>query len=99
MGSIEIKLDGLNERAPLAIWKAWLPYILVAGLLVLSRVSPDLKAFLTGLAWKTGDILGEKGITESVAPLYLPSGDLGFCGIADVLYPQHAYLGTESRHR
>lgn len=78
MGSIEIKLDGLNERAPLAIWKAWLPYILVAGLLVLSRVSPDLKAFLTGLAWKTGDILGEKGIAESVAPLYLPGGILVF---------------------
>ena len=75
MGSIEIKLDQLTAKAPMSVSLAWLPYLLLAGLLVLSRVSPDLKAFLSHnlvLGWK--NILGETGLSGSIQFLYLPGG-------------------------
>lgn len=75
MGSIEIKLDSLTEKKPMAIGLAWTPYILLAALLVLSRVSPTVKSFFTDnlvLGWK--DILGETGVSGSIQFLYLPGG-------------------------
>lgn len=75
MGSIEIKLDSLTAKAPVSIGMAWLPYVLLAALLVLSRVSTEVKAFLNStlvLPWV--DILGEKGISGKIEFLYLPGG-------------------------
>lgn len=60
----------LPKRIPL--WQAWLPYVAVALLLVLTRVSElPIKAFLQGLNWQWQGILGSE-LTVSVAPLYLP---------------------------
>lgn len=75
MGSIEIKLDSLTAKAPVSIGMAWLPYVLLAALLVLSRVSTEVKTFLSNtlvLPWV--DILGEKGISGKIEFLYLPGG-------------------------
>lgn len=75
MGDIEIRLDRLVARAPMSITLAWLPYVLLAGLLVLSRVSSDVKAFLGDtlvLGWD--DIMGEAGVSGSIQFLYLPGG-------------------------
>lgn len=75
MGSIEIKLDSLTAKAPVSIGRAWLPYVLLAALLVLSRVSTEVKTFLSNtlvLPWV--DILGEKGISGKIEFLYLPGG-------------------------
>ena len=75
MGSIEIKLDSLTAKKPMAIGLAWTPYILLAAILVLSRVSPTVKSFFTDnlvLGWK--DILGEAGVSGSIQFLYLPGG-------------------------
>lgn len=75
MGSIEIKLDNLAAKAPMSVGLAWLPYILLTGLLVLSRVNADVKAFFTKnlvLGWT--NILGEKGLSGSIEFLYLPGG-------------------------
>jgi lactate permease len=75
MGSIEIKLDSLTAKKPMHIGLAWTPYILLAAILVLSRVSPTVKSFFTDnlvLGWK--DILGEAGISGSIQFLYLPGG-------------------------
>lgn len=75
MGNIEIKLDRLTTRAPMSITMAWLPYVLLAGLLVVSRVNADVKAFFGStlvLAWK--NLLGETGISGSIEFLYLPGG-------------------------
>lgn len=75
MGSIEIKLDSLTAKAPVSIGMAWLPYVLLAALLVLSRVSTEVKAFLnTTLVLPWVDILGEKGISGKIEFLYLPGG-------------------------
>jgi len=75
MGSIEIKLDQLTAKAPMSVGLAWLPYLLLAGLLVLSRVHPGVKSFFSNnlvLGWS--NILGEKGLSGSIQFLYLPGG-------------------------
>ena len=75
MGSIQIKLDDLTAKAPMSVGLAWLPYLLLAGLLVLSRVNADVKGFFSKnlvLGWK--DILGETGLSGSIEFLYLPGG-------------------------
>ena len=75
MGNIQIKLDDLTSKAPISVGMAWFPYVLLAGLLVLSRVNADVKAFFLNnlvLGWK--DILGEKGLSGSIEFLYLPGG-------------------------
>ena len=77
LGSIEIKLDSLTAKAPVSIGMAWLPYVLLASLLVLSRVSTEVKGFLNStlvLPWV--DILGEKGISGKIEFLYLPGGTM-----------------------
>ncbi|MEB0135339.1 L-lactate permease [Actimicrobium sp. CCC2.4] len=75
MGSIEMKIDRLSSAMPMSIGLAWFPYVLLAGLLVLSRVNGDVKAFFTtylSLGWS--NILGETGISGSIELLYLPGG-------------------------
>jgi lactate permease len=77
MGSIEMKLDEIGSRK-IPTFVAWLPYLLLAGILVLSRTVPDFKAALTSVAWSTKNILGETGISGGFQPLYLPGGILVF---------------------
>lgn len=67
-----------SQTAPVVVlksiplWQAWLPYVGVAVLLVLTRVSElPIKAWLQGLNWQWQGILGTE-LTVSVAPLYLP---------------------------
>ncbi|WP_348646635.1 L-lactate permease [Halobacillus sp. Cin3] len=54
------------------LYKAWVPYIVVAVLLVLTRVNVlPLKSWLTSVSVTWNDILGT-GITTSFQPFYLP---------------------------
>ncbi len=56
----------------LTLGRAWLPYIIVAALLVLTRLSElPFKAALQGITVGWENILGA-GISTSFAPLYLP---------------------------
>ncbi|WP_372792808.1 L-lactate permease [Lutibacter sp.] len=76
LGDIEVKLERLaGKTSQLSLAKAWLPYLLVAIFLVLSRI-PQL-GINTALKYVTltfKDILGEVGISTSFSPLYLPGG-------------------------
>ncbi len=75
MGSIQIKLDDMTTKSPMSVGLAWLPYLLLAGLLVLSRVNAEVKGFFLNnlvLGWK--NILGETGLSGSIEFLYLPGG-------------------------
>ncbi|ADU64876.1 L-lactate permease [Desulfurispirillum indicum S5] len=75
MGSIEIKLDALAGRAPMSGVMAWTPYLLLALILVISRVVPEVKSFFTSfLSFGWSNILGEAGVSGSIQPLYLPGG-------------------------
>jgi lactate permease len=83
MGSIEMKLDEIGSRK-IPTLVAWVPYLLLAGILVLSRTVPSFKDALTSVAWSTKNILGETGISGGFQPLYLPGGILVFVCLVTV---------------
>ncbi|NJK79714.1 MAG: L-lactate permease [Chloroflexaceae bacterium] len=72
IGQLEIKLDQIANKAPISIWLAWVPYVLVAVLLVITRI-PQLGvgAFLRQVTLQWADIFGT-GITAASQPFYLP---------------------------
>jgi len=53
---------------------AWFPYLLVALLLVCSRVFVELKTRLSDLTLNFSSLLGEADISAGFSPLYLPGG-------------------------
>ncbi|HSX84756.1 MAG TPA: L-lactate permease [Cellvibrio sp.] len=62
----------LADKPSMGLITAWLPYLVVAGLLVLTRVDAlPFKAILQSLAVDFPQLLGTD-ISTSVAPLYLP---------------------------
>jgi len=77
MSKFEMKFDAMTSKVPMSLTKAWIPYILVAIVLVITRVSPEVKSFISSFAFSYKNILGE-GLNFSMAPLYLPGGILVF---------------------
>ncbi|BAP80890.1 MAG: L-lactate permease [Pseudomonadales bacterium] len=75
IGTIEMKLDDLAAR-PMSAFRAWLPYVLVGAILVISRVFPQVTAALKSVSIGFANILGETGVSASIEPLYLPGGIL-----------------------
>jgi len=70
-GNLKIELDNHGDKMPLV--RAWLPYVLVAALLVLTRL-PDLPlgAWLKTVRVAWDGIFGT-GISAATTPLYLPA--------------------------
>lgn len=61
-----------TSKAPMSLLSAWLPYLVVAGLLILTRIdSLPFKALLQSVSVDFKHLLGTN-ISTSVAPLYLP---------------------------
>jgi lactate permease len=75
LGTIEMKLDELTAR-PMSSFRAWSPYLLVAILLVVSRVFPEVTALFKSVSVSFGNLLGEADIGAGIQPLYLPGGIL-----------------------
>jgi lactate permease len=75
LGTIEMELDDIAAR-PMSAFRAWLPYVLVGALLVISRVFPQVGAALKSVSVAFANILGEAGINAGIEPLYLPGGIL-----------------------
>jgi lactate permease len=75
LGSVEMKLDELTAK-PMSALRAWLPYVLVGVLLVISRVFPEVGNALKAVVVNFPDLLGEAGIGANFQPLYLPGGIL-----------------------
>lgn len=70
-GTIEIKESDLTDRG-IGFVRAWLPYLVVASLLVITRLDfLPFKAFLSGAALQATEIF-DTPITVKVQPLYLP---------------------------
>ena len=88
MGCIEMKVDHATKQIPIVL--AWVPYLLLALILVLSRTMPDFKAWLLSVSVGVKDILGEAGISGNFQPLYLPGGILVFvCLLTILLHRMH----------
>ncbi|MCQ2048919.1 L-lactate permease [Stutzerimonas stutzeri] len=75
LGTIEMKLDEMAAR-PMSAFRAWLPYVLVGALLVISRVFPQVSTALKSVSITFANILGEAGVSAGIEPLYLPGGIL-----------------------
>ncbi|MEY8198055.1 MAG: L-lactate permease, partial [Colwellia sp.] len=88
LGKISFKQDNSQAKNSMSLTRAWLPYLLVAIILVLSRVSTEFKALLKSLSFGFSNILGEVGISASVQPLYLPGGILFFVCIVTLFLHQ-----------
>ena len=84
LGSLKVEKEEAVAQ-PMSMAKAWLPYVLLAVILVASRVSADFKAMLTGVSISFSNILSEAGISAAIQPLYLPGGILVFSALLAVL--------------
>jgi len=87
IGTLQMKLDDLTGKTPISVRMAWVPYLLLAVFLVLSRVFPELKAALLSVSFGWKDILGETGVSGTLEPLYLPGGIL--CMVVIVTFFMH----------
>lgn len=77
VSKFEMKLDAMTEKVDMSLTRAWIPYVLVAIILVITRVSDTAMAFVKSWVIPFKDILGE-GLGYSIVPLYLPGGILVF---------------------
>ncbi|CAM2775589.1 L-lactate permease [Vibrio mytili] len=102
LGSLKIDIQD-NPGKPMSLVKAWIPYVMLAVILVASRVSPEFKGFLQSISISFNNILGEMGVSAAIQPLYLPGGILVFCALlAAVLQngsakPLRAAFGESSK--
>lgn len=84
LGSLKMELQESTAK-PMSMVLAWLPYVLLAVILVASRVSADFKALLVSVSLSFSNILGETGVSTAIQPLYLPGGILVFVALIAVL--------------
>ncbi|MDW6094471.1 L-lactate permease [Vibrio rhizosphaerae] len=84
LGSLKMDLNSIRSN-PMSLTLAWTPYLLLAVILVASRVSPAFKALLQSLNLSFSNILGEAGVSTAFQPLYLPGGILVFVALLAVL--------------
>ncbi len=82
LGSITITGERTGHNPNMSPVIAWIPYVLVAVLLVCTRVFSEVKAALVGFGWTATSILGEAGINSGISPLYLPGGLLVIAALA-----------------
>ena len=71
VGSIEVK-DVTHHSGSMSLVKAWLPYVIVALLLLSSRMVDPFRVVLQSLTWNWSNMLGSSVNMNSVQPLYLP---------------------------
>ena len=72
-GTVSAQPAAPDTLPNLPLWKAWLPYWIIAGLLVLTRLpSLPLGEWLSGFELRFADLFGS-GISASSKPLYLPA--------------------------
>ncbi len=77
MGNMETSLESISQKK-ISNVLAWFPYILLAFLLVLSRIYEPLSDFLKSINLEFNNIFNEEKINASLKFLYLPGGILVF---------------------
>ncbi|WP_172859052.1 L-lactate permease [Vibrio anguillarum] len=84
LGSLKIDIEEIKAK-PMGLALAWTPYVLLAVILVASRVSSEFKSLLAGVSLSFDNILAETGISTAIQPLYLPGGILVFVALLAVI--------------
>lgn len=84
LGTLTIDMNQPASGQKISLTKAWLPYLFLALILVLTRLPQlPIKAALTSIKINWSDILGT-GINASSTPLYLPGTILMVVGLITV---------------
>lgn len=94
----EIRGSNSTEfKAHMSQFKAWLPYILIGLILVITRI-PDLglKGILAAQKISFNDIMGYKGVSGSIDYLYLP-GTIPFMLVALLTIAIHGMSGDAAK--
>jgi lactate permease len=91
-----IATDATTEFKPhMSQFKAWLPYILIGAILVVTRIPElGLKGILAAQKIPFTDILGYKGVSASIMYLYLP-GTIPFMLVAILTIALHGMKGPD----
>jgi len=83
-GTLDVKANDEKEAPTMSLVKAWLPYLMLAVILVLTRITQlPIKTMLTGISIGWNEILGTS-ISASSSPLYLPGTVLLLVGIITI---------------
>lgn len=84
---------GTEFKPHMSQFKAWLPYILIGAILVVTRIPElGLKSILAGQSIPFKDILGYTGVSASIQYLYLP-GTIPFTLVAILTIFMHGMKG------
>lgn len=89
-----------DEPQKMSALRAWMPYVFVAALLLVTRTIPGLPALLKSVELKWTDILGVSNITGSIQPLYLPGTIFVIVSLLTFMLhriPSNAYAGAWRR--
>ena len=64
---------GEDSGETMPLWKAWLPYLLIALMLVVTRIPAfGLRELLQAWVVSWDNIFGQEGVSYSLQPLYIP---------------------------
>lgn len=93
LGTIPAGSGDLKPR--MSQFKAWMPYVLIAGLLVMTRLDTlPFKEWLTSIAFSWKHILGQDTVNFTMKPLYLP-GIIPFTLVAVITAFMHRMKGAQ----
>jgi lactate permease len=73
IGDLQDASDPVSKAKPIGLFKAWLPYVIVVSLLIITRTVDSVSSLLRhpNVTVSMSDIFGS-GIATSTQPLYLP---------------------------
>src|SRR5690606_16179056 len=77
-GDIDVQPIETAGKTPISTFNGWLPYILLAAFLVISRTVEPVKQALNAVSFGWSNIMGEDKVSGTLEPLYLPGGILVF---------------------
>jgi len=94
-GNLDINVDQITGRTALTPFMGWLPYVLLAVLLVISRTVPPITDGLKAVAISWSSIFGQQDVSGSIQPLYLPGGII--CMVVVITFFLHRMRAREMR--
>ncbi|MBE1555967.1 L-lactate permease [Sporosarcina limicola] len=81
-----------TEKSTMGLLTAWSPYLVVVGLLLITRIMPSVKEFTqTAVDWSWTNIFGVEGITSKWPVLYSPGTILILAAILAVFIQRKSF--------
>ncbi|WP_045222710.1 L-lactate permease [Desulfonatronum thioautotrophicum] len=94
-GTVKTATEGKKFEAKMSQVKAWMPYVLIGAILVITRIDQlGLKGWLSSQTLTWSGILGYDSVSGSVAYLYLP-GTIPFMLVAILTILIHGMSGDK----